>query len=74
MLIAFAALVNAACSIAAHHIPIKLVFQRPGQVQAELNYASGDRDLAQELAKGYRFEECVPVASEDPLYTQVYLS
>ncbi|KAI9491890.1 hypothetical protein BDB00DRAFT_883665 [Zychaea mexicana] len=66
-------LVDAACDIATHKVPIKLVLQRTGQVQAQLNSALGDRDYYQEMARvkrdGLAFEQCVDVDSEDPLYS-----
>ncbi|KAI8146364.1 hypothetical protein BJV82DRAFT_601505 [Fennellomyces sp. T-0311] len=66
-------LVDSACNIATHKVPIKLVLQRTGQVQAELNPANGDLDYAVEMERarreGKRFEQCVDVDSEDPLYS-----
>lgn len=66
------ALVDEACRLAGHRVPIKIVLQRPGQIQAELNPANGDRNYADEMQRGLRFERCVQVASEDPLYTYDY--
>ncbi|KAF7723194.1 hypothetical protein EC973_002269 [Apophysomyces ossiformis] len=65
-------LLEAALGMTEHKVPIKLVFQRPGQVQAEINYANGDRDFATEMertrSENRQFKDCVEVASEDPLY------
>ncbi|KAI9318546.1 acyl-CoA synthetase short-chain family member 3 [Dichotomocladium elegans] len=66
-------LVDTACEISTHKVAIKLVVQRPGQVQAELNYNHGDRDYKVEMERIRRdhkaFEACVEVGSQDPLYT-----
>lgn len=64
---------DAALEIATHKVPTTLVLQRPGQVQAQMNPSKGDKDFATEMARiraeRRGFEECVQVASEDPLYT-----
>ena len=63
---------DAACDIAAHKVPVKIVLQRKGQAQAQLNPVKGDRDYYQEMERakhdGLGFEQCVDVDSEDPLY------
>lgn len=55
-----------------HHVPIKIVLQRPNQERAMMNYAQGDRDYELEMERirlqNKRFVKCVPVDSDDPLY------
>lgn len=64
---------DAACAMATHKVPIKVVLQRPGKVQADMDYNKGDRDYHVEMKRvrqeGRAFEACVEVDSEDPLYT-----
>ncbi|KAI7851423.1 hypothetical protein BDC45DRAFT_607998 [Circinella umbellata] len=66
-------LVDAACDIATHKVPVKIVLQRTGQALAELNPVKGDRDYYNEMERAKRdglgFEQCVDVDSEDPLYS-----
>ncbi|GAA5809230.1 hypothetical protein MFLAVUS_002635 [Mucor flavus] len=65
-------LLEAALKLSSHHVPTRIVLQRPGQQRSLMNYAQGDRDFDQEMerieSKGKHFKECVPVGSDDPLY------
>lgn len=58
--------------LSSHHVPTRIVLQRPGQQRALMNYAQGDRDFDQEMerieSQGKHFKHCVPVGSDDPLY------
>ncbi|CAO0792095.1 unnamed protein product [Mucor circinelloides] len=65
-------LLESALKLSSHHVPIRIVYQRPGQERALMNYAQGDRDYNDEMdrirSKGALFKTCVPVDSDDPLY------
>ncbi|KAI9023778.1 hypothetical protein CLU79DRAFT_718545 [Phycomyces nitens] len=65
-------LLESALTMSSHKVPIKIVLQRPGQVQAEMNHASGDRDYEQAMesvrAENRHMKQCEEVGSEDPLY------
>jgi propionyl-CoA synthetase len=65
------ALLESALQLSAHHVPIRIVLQRPN-LRASMNYAQGDRDFHLEMerieSKGKHYKECVPVNSDDPLY------
>ncbi|KAI8379017.1 AMP-dependent synthetase and ligase [Blakeslea trispora] len=65
-------LLEEALKIANHHVPIRVVFQRPNQIKSLLNYAQGDRDYEDEMekirSKKAQYKQCVPVDSDDPLY------
>lgn len=67
-----AALLEEALKLASHHVPIRLLLQRPNQQRSLMNYAQGDRDFEQEMERiqstGKQFKGCVSVKSEDPLY------
>ena len=66
------ALLEEALTISSHHVPLRVVFQRPNQVKALLNYAQGDRDFEVEVekirSKKAQYKDCIPVDSDDPLY------
>lgn len=63
---------ESALKLSNHRVPIKIVYQRPNQERALMNYAQGDRDYDLEMErirlKGTQFKSCVPVGSDDPLY------
>lgn len=66
------ALLEAALKLSSHHVRTRIVFQRPGQDRATMNFAQGDRDFDEEMEKiesqGKQVKQCVPVGSDDPLY------
>lgn len=66
------ALLEEALKLSRHHVPIRIVYQRPKQEKAAMNYAQGDRDYELEMERirssGKQFKLCVPVGSDDPLY------
>lgn len=72
MLFVYTALLESALKLSSHHVPIRIVYQRPGQERALMNYAQGDRDYNDEMdrirSKGALFKTCVLVDSDDPLY------
>ncbi|KAL0087857.1 hypothetical protein J3Q64DRAFT_1734873 [Phycomyces blakesleeanus] len=65
-------LLESALAMSNHRVPIKIVLQRPGQVQAEMSYDAGDRDYEKAMkavrAEGRHVKQCEEVDSEDPLY------
>ncbi|RCH89218.1 hypothetical protein CU098_005269 [Rhizopus stolonifer] len=71
-IIPYKPLLESALKLTSHHVPIRIVFQRPGQERALMNYAQGDRDYDDEMEyirkKKAQFKPCVPVDSDDPLY------
>ncbi|KAG1458853.1 hypothetical protein G6F56_006296 [Rhizopus delemar] len=68
--IAYKPLLEDALKLSEHHVPARIVFQRPGQIQAEMR--QGDFDYYEELEKikkkKLQVKECVSVDSDDPLY------
>ncbi|KAI8968560.1 hypothetical protein BDF20DRAFT_828042 [Mycotypha africana] len=71
-IIPYKPLLETALTLSSHHVPIRMVYQRPNQPRALMNYAQGDRDFDDEMdkiqRKGAYFKDCIPVSSEDPLY------
>ncbi|KAI9481539.1 MAG: hypothetical protein EXX96DRAFT_567092 [Benjaminiella poitrasii] len=71
-IIPYKPLLEKALALSNHHVPIRIVYQRPNQERALMNYAQGDRDYEWEMerirTKDARFKSCVPVDSDDPLY------
>jgi len=65
-------LLDEALRLSQHSVPIRVVYQRPGQAQAKLDYQSGDRNFDQEIERiqheNKAFQQCVTVDSSDPLY------
>lgn len=65
-------MLDTAITHSSYKSPIRIIYQRPYQQPASLNFADGDRDWAQEVRRvrddDAQVRECVPVESGDPLY------
>jgi propionyl-CoA synthetase len=65
-------LLDEALRLSQHNVPTRIILQRPGQVEASLNYQSGDRNFDKEVERiqyeNKAFQQCVTVDSSDPLY------
>ncbi|KAG1613717.1 hypothetical protein G6F46_007500 [Rhizopus delemar] len=63
-------LLETALKLSKHQVPVRIVYQRPHQIRAEMR--EGDFDYDEEMKKvelsGKSVKECVPVWSHDPLY------
>ncbi|RUP44538.1 hypothetical protein BC936DRAFT_149315, partial [Jimgerdemannia flammicorona] len=66
------AMLDTAISHCQHKPGIRIIYQRPEQQPASLNFDGGDRDWVQELRwvrdEGAQVKDCVSVESSDPLY------
>ncbi|KAI7899887.1 uncharacterized protein BX663DRAFT_519822 [Cokeromyces recurvatus] len=71
-IIPYKPLLEKALELSKHHVPIRIIYQRPNQERASINYAQGDRDYELEMERiriqNKLFKGCVPVDSDDPLY------
>ncbi|KAH8553263.1 hypothetical protein BGW37DRAFT_485072 [Umbelopsis sp. PMI_123] len=65
-------LLDEALRLSQHNVPTRIILQRPGQVEASLDYQSGDRNFDKEVERiqyeNKAFQQCVTVDSSDPLY------
>lgn len=70
ILLLIIALLETALKLSKHQVPVRIVYQRPHQIRAEMR--EGDFDYDEEMKKvelsGKSVKECVPVWSHDPLY------